>query len=63
MQLSLCLRGDEVFFCGHQKKKEGLLEDCWRRKSDYLFQYDSFIGIRGDIGELLEMLLGGCMII
>jgi hypothetical protein len=62
MQLPLYLRGDEVFFWWPQKK-ERLLEDCWRRKSDYLFQYDSFIGIRGDIGELLEMLLGGCMII
>jgi hypothetical protein len=53
MQLPLYLRGDEVFFWWPQKK-ERLLEDCWRRKSDYLFQYNSFIGIRGDIGELLE---------
>jgi hypothetical protein len=56
MQVPLHLRGDGQDIGGHQKNGE-LLGDCWRKKVGYLPQYDSFMGMRGEIGGLLEMLL------
>jgi hypothetical protein len=39
------------------KKRGEVLENCWsKKKSIAVPQYDSFMGIGGGIGELLEML-------
>ena len=51
----LYLRGDGENIGGHQKKGE-VLGNCWSKKKHSCPQYDSFMGIGGGIGELLEML-------
>jgi len=51
------LRGDEGNIGGHKKKKR-YWGTAGARKKHRCLQYDSFMGIGGDIGELLEMLLG-----
>jgi hypothetical protein len=55
MQLPLHLRRDGVFFGGHQKRK-GYWGTAREEKVSHLPQYDSFMGIGGVIGGLLEML-------
>jgi hypothetical protein len=49
------LREDERNIGGH-KKKERYWETAGARNKHSCLQYDSFIGIRGSNGELLEML-------
>jgi hypothetical protein len=48
------LRGDEENIGGHQKKRG--IGDCWRKKVAHLPQYDNFMGMKGNIEGLLEML-------
>jgi hypothetical protein len=55
LYLSFSLRGDEVNIGDHQKKGRSIGELLEQKKHSYL-QYDSFMGIYGGIGELLEML-------
>lgn len=54
MQLSFYLRGDERVFV--MKEKGELLESCWSNDTTSSPQYDSFIGMREGIRELLKML-------
>jgi hypothetical protein len=51
IKLPLHSKGDRQDFGGHEK--ELVVEE----KVDYLFQYNTFMGMRGGIGGLLEMLL------
>jgi hypothetical protein len=65
LYLPISLRGDEKNIGGHQEK-EMYLGTAREEKIVYLPQYDSFMGMRGGIGGLLEMLLllffMGCLV-
>jgi hypothetical protein len=56
LYLPLSLREDEGNIGDHQKKQRGIGELLEQEKSIAVPQYDSFIGIRGGIGERPEML-------
>jgi hypothetical protein len=58
MQLSLYLSGDGVFFWW--PKKRGNWETAGEEKVTHLPQYDSCMGMRGRIRQLLEMPACAC---
>jgi hypothetical protein len=55
LYLPFSLREDEENIGGH-KKRRGIGELLQQEKSIVVPQYDSFMGIRGGIGDLLELL-------
>jgi hypothetical protein len=56
IQFPLYLRGDGRDIGDHHKKGMGK-GSCWSIKFDLSPQYDRFMGIGDEKGELLEMLL------
>jgi hypothetical protein len=55
LYLPFSLRGDAGNIGGH-KKKRGIGELLEQEKSIVVPQYDSFMGIGGGIGDVLELL-------
>jgi hypothetical protein len=55
LYLTISLMGDEKNIDGHQKKRR-YWGTAREEKVAHLPQYDSFMGMKGGIGRLLEML-------